>query len=180
MKVMVCGAQYTGCTCWCHANGTRNECGCYAEPKSSKLRPTKRVIMEGDKKDRGRDGRPLNEAVLESYLDKKVRTLGGQVIKILPGIVKGIPDRLVVMPFGRMYFVEMKTHVGEPSAAQKVWHEKSRKRGHVVHVINTKAKIDGFVRWATATGMGLKDGRRQTHKDWEALTNEYPYNEHED
>lgn len=129
--------------------------------------------MTGDK---GRDGRPLNEVSLEGYLGRKIRMIGGKVIKIAP-LEKGNPDRLVIMPFGRMYFVEMKTTAGKPSPAQMVWHTRSRERGHVVHVIDTKAKIDGFVRWAMETGMGLRNGKRQAEKDWDAMIAGYPNEE---
>jgi hypothetical protein len=162
--VMTCGAQYTGCDCWCHANAKRNECACYGQVK------TPEVAVE--KQDKGRDGRPLPEGYLESYLDRKVRTLGGKVIKIAP-LEKGNPDRLVMMPFGRMYLVEMKTFVGTPSPAQMVWHSRSRDRGHVVHIINTKEKIDNFIRWAVQTGTGLANGKRQASKDWDAMVNGY-------
>lgn len=129
--------------------------------------------MTGDK---GRDGRPLNEVSLEGYLGRKIRMIGGKVIKIAP-LEKGNPDRLVIMPFGRMYFVEMKTTAGKSSPAQMVWHTRSRERGHVVHVIDTKAKIDGFVRWAMETGMGLRNGKRQAEKDWDAMIAGYPNEE---
>lgn len=101
------------------------------------------------------------------------------VFKVAP-TVKGLPDRCVMMPFGRMYLVEMKTSVGKRSEMQIVWHDRARKVGHVVHTINTKELIDGFLRWAVMTGPGLKDGHRQAEKDWAAMHEGYPYREHEE
>lgn len=127
-------------------------------------------------RDYGRDGRPLPESALEAYLDIKMKKLGGKSIKIAP-LVKGNPDRLVIVPYGRMYFVEMKTFVGRPAPAQVVWHDRMAAMGHVVHVVNTKAKVERFVRYIMATGAGLKDGRRQAEKDLEATLRGYPYKE---
>jgi hypothetical protein len=130
--------------------------------------------------DKGRDGRPLPEVALEAYLTRKVKGIGGIVFKIEPGMRKGLPDRCVMIPYGRIYFVEMKTSVGTRSPMQIVWHDRADKIGHVVHTINSKELIDGFVRWAVATGAGLKDGHRQAQKDRQAALAGYPYREHEE
>ena len=183
MKILTCGQNVRRCTCWCHASDTKNECGCYTNVTAreaavmASLPPREKATVRVDRR---RDGSPLPEAALEAYLMTKVQRLGGKVVKMMAGADKGIPDRLVMIPFGRIYLVEMKTSVGKPSAKQIVWHDRARKMGHIVHVINTKEKIDNFVRWAVATGAGLKDGRRQAQKDFAAMKSGYEYTEHEE
>lgn len=181
MKALTCGYQYgRECTCFCHAFTNERSCGCWRQVKTAEIRAVeiaqRREVVKADV---GRDGRPLPEAALEGYLKRKVQAMGGIVFKITP-VVKGLPDRCVMIPFGRVYFIEMKTSVGKRSPAQIVWHDRARKIGHVVHVINTKAKIDGFIRYAIATGAGLRDGHRQAQHDLDAMLNEYPYTEHQE
>lgn len=176
MKALACDLTQKGCTCWCHASDVKFQCTCYIEMKAAEARAAALAAKKRSQRDLGRDGRPLPESALENYLGLKVKQIGGKVFKIAP-LVKGNPDRCVMIPYGRIYLVETKTFVGVPSPAQVVWHERARKMGQVVHVINTKAKIDGFVRWAVATGMGLKDGHTQSAKDFKAMTEGYPYRE---
>lgn len=62
-------------------------------------------------------------AMLEKEIEKKlvegVKKLGGRAYKIVsPGNV-GVPDRLVLLPGGRIVFVELKTPVGRLSKMQK-------------------------------------------------------------
>lgn len=184
MKVLACGHGIgRHCTCWCHASDTKNECGCYVNRTAREAAVIANLQKRQELKvrvDKRRDGSPLPEVALENYLRMKVQRMGGTVVKMMAGADKGIPDRLVMIPFGRIYLVEMKTSVGKPSAKQIVWHDRARKMGHVVHVINTRDKIDNFVRWAVATGAGLKDGKRQAQKDWDAMKSDYAYAEHEE
>lgn len=180
MKVLSCGVQNTRCSCWCHPSGTKGKCGCYTDMPVREAKVIENLQRrESVKADVRRDGTPLSETAVENYLDKQIRRIGGRTIKVAP-LVKGNPDRLVQIPFGRMYLVETKTSIGKASPAQLVWHDRSKAMGHVVHVINTRDKVDRFVRWAVMTGAGLKDGRRQAEKDWLAMVAGYPYEEHEE
>lgn len=88
----------------------------------------------------GRDG-------VEAFLVKRVRLLGGQSIKLAP-MQAGIPDRLVMLPGGRLFLVEVKA-VGEgPSEIQRHWHAKAlRDQSVVVHVLVGE---EGVRRWLRA------------------------------
>lgn len=90
-------------------------------------------------------GDPL-ERVLEARLFKKVRTLGGLCVKLGP-IVKGAPDRLVLLPGGRVFLVELKRSPKEGlSPAQGLWHARAAQRGTYVHVLHGAAEIDEWIR----------------------------------
>lgn len=83
------------------------------------------------------------ESTVEGHLCRSVKTLGGLCIKLNPFGVRGIPDRLVLLPVGRVCFVELKRPVGgvfEP--LQERWHVKLRTMGFRVYVCNTKASVD--------------------------------------
>lgn len=60
------------------------------------------------------------EKDIERRLVNGVRALGGRAYKFVsPGNI-GVPDRLVVLPGGRVIFVELKTERGKLSPMQKV------------------------------------------------------------
>ena len=88
------------------------------------------------------------ESALERHFRDSVRKLGGTAIKLLPS-VKGLPDRLVVMPGGRVYFVELKAKTGVVSAIQKLWHDRLRGLGCNVAVLYDKDDVALWIREIT-------------------------------
>lgn len=85
------------------------------------------------------------EAHLEARLRKAVRMIGGRLIKLAP-TETGTPDRLVLLPGGRMYLVELKTNVGRLSAAQELWHQRARELGTDVTVLKGRYEIEAWIR----------------------------------
>ena len=63
-----------------------------------------------------------------------------------PEYNKGIPDRLVLLPGGRVSFVETKRpDGGRVSPMQRLTHARLRKLGFRVDVACTKAEVDALV-----------------------------------
>lgn len=92
------------------------------------------------------DAEPPNEAALEAFFRHRVRLVGGHTIKLAP-TERGVPDRLVMMPGGRLYLVELKTPDGALSPIQKLWHERMRTRfGIRVHVLHGRAGVLAWLR----------------------------------
>lgn len=86
------------------------------------------------------------EKLIEGYLRKKVIKLGGLCIKLLPFCMAGLPDRLVILPGGRIYFIELKRESGgKLSPMQKIVFSKLEKLGFPVYVLNTYELIDKFL-----------------------------------
>lgn len=84
------------------------------------------------------------ESPLESFFRRRVRLVGGYTIKLVP-VEAGIPDRLVLMPGGRMFLVELKAEDGRVSPIQRVWHSRVHTRyGTRVYVLYGR---DDVVRW---------------------------------
>lgn len=75
------------------------------------------------------------EKEIESKLVKMVKNHGGKCLKwVCPGW-KGVPDRIILLPGGRVLFVETKRPKGGVlSAMQKKWHEWLRALGFWVCV----------------------------------------------
>lgn len=85
------------------------------------------------------------EASLEAYFSRAVRMAGGRAVKLAP-TEKGLPDRLVLLPGGRMYLCELKTHTGRVSAAQQLWHDRAGQMGTQVHLLVGRPGIDLWLR----------------------------------
>lgn len=72
----------------------------------------------------------MREKELEAKLVKLVEAVGGKCLKwVCPGWA-GVPDRIVLLPHGRVAFVEMKRPAGgRLSERQKWWGDTLRKMG---------------------------------------------------
>lgn len=83
------------------------------------------------------------ESEVESHLRKQIELVGGQCVKFIPDYKRGWPDRLLLLPAGKLIWVETKRPVGgKLSSAQRVAHEQLRRLGQRVEVIWTKEAAD--------------------------------------
>lgn len=88
------------------------------------------------------------ESSLETEFYKEARRIGARAIKIVP-IQRGLPDRLVIMPGGMMYLVELKTETGHLSPIQKHWHETLKREQELdVHVLYGRRQMVEWFQWA--------------------------------
>lgn len=86
------------------------------------------------------------ESSLEAYFRETVRRrLGGMVIKLAP-TVKGVPDRLVLLPMGGIKLVELKAVTGSLSAIQRLRHDRILELGTPVVTLSGRADVDRWVR----------------------------------
>ncbi len=87
------------------------------------------------------------EKDVEGYLVRQVGKLGGQCVKFLPDIENGFPDRLVLLPGGVSVWVELKNGTSEKTRRlQRMQHQKLRKLGQRVEVVQTKEAVDVLLR----------------------------------
>lgn len=85
------------------------------------------------------------EAQLEELFYKSVRRLlRGHAIKLAP-TRKGLPDRLVLLPGGRMELVELKTETGRLSPAQRLVHDQLAQVGILVTVLYGEDQLLAWV-----------------------------------
>lgn len=85
------------------------------------------------------------ERVVEAFLVKRVRLVGGYAFKF-PPVVAGLPDRIVLLPGGLVFFVELKQKGLRPSPVQQVWHQRLRNLGHSVVVLDSKEAVIDWLR----------------------------------
>jgi hypothetical protein len=86
------------------------------------------------------------EKQIEIYFKKQVAAVGGWAIKFIPISLSGFPDRIVLMPGARVYFVELKRPGKKPRKLQIVIHDKLRKYGFKVFVIDSLELVQQFIK----------------------------------
>lgn len=83
----------------------------------------------------------VSEKKIEETLTKHVKSLGGMCLKLLPFQVKGLPDRMVLLPQGKVIFIELKSSIGKPSKVQEYMLLKIKNLGFETLIINSINQI---------------------------------------
>ena len=69
------------------------------------------------------------EKDVEKRLVKGVEALGGKAHKFVSPANRGVSDRIVVLPGGRVWFVEVKTETGKLLPLQEVFRQEVQRLG---------------------------------------------------
>lgn len=88
----------------------------------------------------------MQEQKIESYLKKQVELLGGKAYKFVSPGVTGVPDRIVVLPGGKIFFVELKAPGKKLRKIQEVRKAELEALGQRVEVIDSKEKVDELLK----------------------------------
>ena len=95
----------------------------------------------------------MREKQVEQRLVKAVRAAGGICPKLVSPGMDGMPDRLLLMPGGRMAFVEVKVPGKEPRPLQTHRHKQLRALGFPVFVLDNPEQVswilEEVVAWRT-------------------------------
>ena len=83
----------------------------------------------------------LSEKQIEQKLVAEVRRRGGMALKFVSPSYSGMPDRLVLLPDGKMAFVEVKAPGQKPRPLQVKRHAMLRKLGFKVFVLDAASDI---------------------------------------
>ena len=87
------------------------------------------------------------ESVIEDRLRQEAKKRGGMALKFIspaPG-VNGVPDRIVLVPGGKLAFVELKAPGKIPRALQEKRIGQLRKLGFSVYVLDGTERIGGIL-----------------------------------
>ena len=87
----------------------------------------------------------MRESVIEARLVRGVKAAGGLCYKFTSPGNPGVPDRLAVLPDGRVVFVELKTEVGRLANIQRWQISELRKRGADVRVLKGMDAVQEFL-----------------------------------
>lgn len=82
----------------------------------------------------------ISEKAIEAYLVRKVKAIGGRALKYAGE--SGFPDRLILMPEGKAYWVELKSSGEKPRKLQQVRIEDLILMGFHVWVCDSKQSVD--------------------------------------
>ncbi len=88
----------------------------------------------------------LREKQIEHSLVTATRKLGGLALKFVSPSFAGMPDRLVLLPEGKMAFVEVKAPGKKPRPLQVKRHEMLRALGFQVFVLDCASTIPGLLK----------------------------------
>ena len=90
-------------------------------------------------------GRLMREKTIEQKLVIAVKAAGGICPKFTSPGLDGMPDRLVLIPGGRVAFVEVKAPGKKPRPLQLARHEKLRQLGFRVFILDRPEQIGGII-----------------------------------
>lgn len=94
-----------------------------------------------------------SEKVFERELSKYVDDSGGMTVKLLSQFIKGLPDRMFLLPGGVVVFVEFKSTGKKPTKIQNYIHARIRALGFLVYVVDSVesyGEVYGIVEQLTA------------------------------
>lgn len=86
------------------------------------------------------------ERDVEKFLREQVEKRKGICLKLTSPGQDGMPDRIIVMPAGRVYFVELKTRSGELSKVQRYQLRRLTDLGQTCSVIYGRKGAEEFLR----------------------------------
>lgn len=87
----------------------------------------------------------MNEKLIEKKLIEGVAAKGGLALKFWPTSFAGLPDRIVLMPGGKVSFVELKSTGQNLRPRQHFVIDLLRKLGFWVVVIDTAVKLEMYL-----------------------------------
>lgn len=78
-----------------------------------------------------------SEKVFERTLSKYVDDQGGMAVKLLSQFIKGLPDRMFLLPGGFVVFAEFKSTGKKPTKIQSYIHAKIQALGFPVLIVDS-------------------------------------------
>ncbi len=87
----------------------------------------------------------MREKIIEQHLVKAVKSSGGIAPKLVSPGFDGMPDRLVLLPGGKIGFVEVKAPGKEPRPLQVARHGLLRRLGFKVYILDAPEQIGGIL-----------------------------------
>ena len=87
----------------------------------------------------------MKEKIIEQKFRAAVRTAGGVAVKFVSPGLDGMPDRLALLPGGRMAFVEVKAPGKKPRPLQEARHRMLRRLCFQVYVLDDEKQIGGII-----------------------------------
>ena len=85
------------------------------------------------------------EKDIERYLKREIEAMGGLCLKFISPGNAGVPDRLILLPGGRVWLVELKTEAGRVRPLQRWWQKRLQKVGVPSLVIKSRVEAEVYI-----------------------------------
>ena len=92
------------------------------------------------------------EKHIEAHLVKRVAACGGMAYKFVSPAHRGVADRVVCLPDGVVWFVELKAPGGRLSQLQKVFADDMARLGQRYVCLWSKDDVDAWIETASLSG----------------------------
>ena len=86
-----------------------------------------------------------SEKAIEQYCINAAKSHGGIAIKLTSPSVRGVPDRIIIKPDGKVGFLELKSTGKKPTKLQQHWLDKLNALGVKADSADSKAKVKTFI-----------------------------------
>ena len=87
----------------------------------------------------------MKEKIIEKYLVQRVKDLGGRAYKFISPAHRGVADRVVCLPNGQTWFIELKAPDGRLSELQKIFASDMALMNQKYACLWSKEQIDGWI-----------------------------------
>ena len=87
----------------------------------------------------------MREKTIEQKFRAAVKAAGGLALKFTSPGFDGVPDRIALLPGGKMAFVEVTAEGKKPRPLQLARHKMLRRLGFRVYVLDDESQIGGMV-----------------------------------
>jgi hypothetical protein len=87
----------------------------------------------------------MKESTIEKHFVAKVKALGGVAYKFTSPAHRGVADRVVCLPDGSTWFVELKAPGGRLSELQKVFAADMARMNQKYTCLWSKEQVDDFI-----------------------------------
>ena len=87
----------------------------------------------------------MKESSIEKRLKKEIELIGGKALKFVSPGVSGVPDRIVLLPHGRIIFIELKAPGEELRPLQEFRAKELRALGFEAKCIDSIEGVIEFV-----------------------------------
>ncbi len=87
----------------------------------------------------------MREKTIEQKFVATVKAVGGLALKFTSPGFDGVPDRIALLPGGKMAFVEVKAPGEKPRPLQLARHRLLRRLGFKVYVLDDESQIGGMI-----------------------------------
>lgn len=98
----------------------------------------------------------MKEREIEAYLVRRATELGGRAYKFVSPGCSGVPDRIVVLPRGRIGFLELKAPGEKPRRVQEYRIRQLREMGCMAWTADSLQSVERFL---SDLGAGCQEER---------------------